>query len=348
MRIVVAAGGTSTERDVSLVSGMGIYRALRSKGYECILLDVFFGYPGDDWETVFDKDKDWAESIEYIKANNPDIEAVKALRPDWKDSFFGPHVIDICREADLVFIALHGENGENGKVQACFDLNGINYTGADYKSSALCMDKGLTKDLFRSSGIPCPKGVRVHKGEGIPSDFPLPCIVKACCGGSSVGVSIARSIEEYKPALDNAFKYDDEVIIEEFIAGREFSVGVIDGKALPVIEIAPKEGFYDYKNKYQPGATVETCPAELSLELTEKVQKIAEEAFKVLRLRDYVRFDFIMDPEGNFYCLEANTLPGMTPVSLLPQEAKAMGIDFEELCQLLITIAMRRMDGYIF
>ena len=341
MNIVVLAGGTSTERDVSLVSGMGIYKALERKGHNCMLLDVFLGYDGDDWRDVWDMDRDWTASIEAIKNENPDIEAVKALRPDWQQSFFGPHVIDICRTADIVFMALHGENGENGKIQACFDLNGIRYTGTDYVSSAISMNKGITKDLFHAAGISTPAGVRVRRGADIPVDFPLPCIAKACSGGSSVGCAIAHDKAEYKEAIKEAFRYDDEIIIEQYIDGREFSVGVIDGKALPVIEIAPIEGFYDYKNKYQAGSTIETCPAELDEKITKDMQEAAEEAVRVLRLKVYARFDYMLDKDGKFYCLEANTLPGMTPTSLLPQEAAAIGIDFDELCQLIVNISVR-------
>lgn len=150
MKIVVLAGGISTERDVSLVSGMGIYKALKSKGHQVMLLDVFLGYANEDWKNVFEKDVDWTASVGAIKDQNPDIDAVKALRPDWKKNFFGPHVIDICQQADVVFMALHGENGENGKIQACFDLNGIRYTGTDYVSSAICMNKAISKEFVCS------------------------------------------------------------------------------------------------------------------------------------------------------------------------------------------------------
>lgn len=341
MKIVVLAGGISTERDVSLVSGMGIYRALKSKNHQVMLLDVFLGYDQEDWHNVFDKDVDWAGSIDAIKEQNPDIEEVKALRPDWKKNFFGPHVIDICQSADIVFMALHGENGENGKIQACFDLNGIRYTGTDYVSSAICMNKAIAKDLFVAAGVPTPAGVRLKKGGDTDIQVPYPCVVKACCGGSSVGVYMVHNDEEYSNALKEAFRYDDEVVVEQYIKGREFSVGVVDGKAYPVIEIAPLQGFYDYKNKYQAGSTIETCPAELSSEKTKAMQEAAELAFKVLRLKNYARMDFMMDEEENFYCLEANTLPGMTPMSLLPQEAKVLGLDYADLCQLLIDLSIR-------
>ena len=245
MDIVVLAGGISTERDVSLVSGMGIYKALKQKGHRVMLLDVFLGYEEDDWEKVFDMDRDWSASVQAVKEEMAELDAVKALRPDWKKNFFGPHVLDICRMADLVFMGLHGENGENGKIQACFDLFGIRYTGTDYISSAICMDKGITKDLFRAGGIPTPAGTRFFKGQQPSEDIPFPCVVKACCGGSSVGVTIVQDEGEYQKALEEAFRYDNEVVVEQYIKGREFSVSVVDGKAYPLIEIAPKEGFYD-------------------------------------------------------------------------------------------------------
>lgn len=343
MNIVVLAGGISTERDVSLISGKMIYRAVKKNGHKAILLDVFLGYNGSV-DGIFDRDEDWEAQVKGISETNPDIEAVKALRPDWKKQFFGPNVIPLCQAADVVFMALHGENGENGKIQACFDLMGITYTGTDYVSSALCMDKGLSKDMFAQYGVPTPKGIRIKKGQQDPGTVPFPCIVKACCGGSSVGVSIARNSGEYEAAKAESFRYDNEAIVEQYIEGREFSVGVLDGKALPIIEIAPLSGFYDYKNKYQAGSTIETCPADLSPEKTAEMQKYAETAFRALRLKNYARMDFMMGKAGDIYCLEANTLPGMTPTSLLPQEAAAVGISYEQLCEKLIEVSLRERD----
>ena len=340
MKIVVLAGGTSTERDVSLSSGVMIYKALKKNGHKAVLLDVYLGYTGEDIENIFEKDEEWDKEIGGISDKNPDIEQIKAMRPDGDKNFFGANVISICQASDVVFMALHGENGENGKIQACFDLMGIAYTGTDYVSSAICMDKGITKDIFTCYGIPSPAGIRLKKGENA-KEFPVPCIVKACCGGSSVGVSIAQKEQEYEKALEEAFRYDNEVIVEQYIKGREFSVGVIEGKALPVIEIAPLQGFYDYKNKYQAGSAIETCPAEISEEKTKEMQAYAEEAFRVLRLKNYARMDFMMSNTGEIYCLEANTLPGMTPTSLLPQEAEAIGISFEELCEKIIEAAVK-------
>lgn len=341
MKVIVLAGGISTERDVSLSSGAMIYKALKAKGHQAVLLDVYLGYTGDDVDVIFDKEEDWAGELGTINEQNPDIEQVKAMRSDGDKNFFGPNVIRLCQASDIVFMALHGENGENGKIQACFDLMGITYTGTDYVSSALCMDKGLSKEIFAYYGIPAPEGIRLKKGEKQSRQIPFPCIVKACCGGSSVGVSIAWKPEEYEGALKEAFRYDKEVIVEQYIAGREFSVGVMDGKALPVIEIAPLQGFYDYKNKYQAGAAIETCPAEIPGEKAKEMQQYAEKAFEALRLKNYARMDFMMGEKGDIYCLEANTLPGMTPVSLLPQEAAAVGIGYGELCEKIMEAALR-------
>ena len=340
MKVVVLAGGTSTERDVSLSSGSMIYKALKENGHQAILLDVYLGYEGEV-QGIFEKATDWAAAVGAISEKNPDMEAVRALRKDGGKSFFGPGVLAICQEADCVFMALHGANGEDGKIQACFELLGIPYTGTDFVSSAMAMDKGITKDIFKAYNIPTPAGIRLKKGEKEQERVPFPCIVKACCGGSSVGVCIARNEGEYEAAKEEAFRYDNEVVIEQFIEGREFSVGVMDGKALPVIEIAPKVGFYDYKNKYQAGSTVETCPANIPADRTEALQKVAEDVFAALRLKSYARMDFRMDEQGNVFCLEANTLPGMTPVSLLPQEAAVIGMSFGELCEEILRKAFR-------
>ena len=344
MNIVVLAGGISTERDVSLISGQKIYQAIKGNGHHAVLLDVFLGYEGDI-SHIFEEDINWEAQVTGIKETNPDIEKVKAMRPDWEKNFFGPNVIAICQKADVVFMALHGENGENGKIQACFDLMGITYTGTDYVSSALSMDKGLTKDIFRQYGVPTPQGFRLKKGEKEPEEVTFPCIVKACCGGSSVGVSIAENEEEYEAAKAEAFKYDKEAVVEQYIKGREFSIGLLEGKALPIIEIAPKQGFYDYKNKYQAGSTIETCPAKISDELTKKIQDTALKAYQVLGIKTYARMDVLMDENGDVYCLEANTLPGMTPTSLIPQEAAVLGISYGELCELIIEISLKKWRG---
>lgn len=350
MKVVVLAGGLSTERDVSLSSGAMIYRALREKGHQAVLLDVYLGFEGDG-TGVWQGDR--AFRTEAVNEQAPDLDAVRALRKGDTREFFGPGVLEACRWADCVFLALHGAVGEDGRIQACFDLLGIPYTGADFTGSCLAMDKGIAKDLFKAWGIPSPKGFRIKKGDvnavgykagaGRAGDrqdeenkIDYPVIVKACCGGSSIGVYVARNESEYMAAKEEAFRYGGEVLVEQYIQGREFSVGVINGKALPVIEMAPKKGFYDYRNKYQAGAAVETCPAEISPEKTLELQEIAERVFEALRLKSYARMDFVMSEAGEVFCLEANTLPGMTATSLLPQEAAAAGMDFGQLCQRIL------------
>lgn len=348
MKIVVLAGGPSTERDVSFKTGEMVTKALRENGHQVILLDVFMGYSNkeEDLTGIFDRAEAVSVKVAAIPETAPDLEKVKAQRKDQSDNFFGPNVIELCRMADIVFMALHGENGENGKIQAAFDLFGIRYTGTGYLGSALAMNKGMAKQLFLENGIPTPRGTSLKRGEDAAKietcGIHFPCVVKPCSGGSSIGVSIVHDKAEYEQALKEAFRWENELVIEEYVKGREFSVGVIDFQALPIIEIAPVEGFYDYKNKYKAGSTVETCPAELSEQITKEMQGYAEKVAEVLGLNTYSRTDFLLDAEDHIFCLEANTLPGMTPTSLLPQEAKVTGVDFNQLCEKLIESSMRK------
>lgn len=348
MKIVVLAGGLSTERDVSFKTGEMVTKALRENGHQVILLDVFMGYSDkeEDLTGIFDRAEAVSVKVAAIPETAPDLEKVKVQRKDQSDNFFGPNVIELCRMADIVFMALHGENGENGKIQAAFDLFGIRYTGTGYLGSALAMNKGMAKQLFLENGIPTPRGTSLKRGEDAAKietcGIHFPCVVKPCSGGSSIGVSIVHDKAEYEQALKEAFRWENELVIEEYVKGREFSVGVIDFQALPIIEIAPVEGFYDYKNKYKAGSTVETCPAELSEQITKEMQGYAEKVAEVLGLNTYSRTDFLLDEEGRIFCLEANTLPGMTPTSLLPQEAKVTGVDFNQLCEKLIESSMRK------
>ena len=348
MKIVVLAGGLSTERDVSFKTGEMVTKALRENGHQVILLDVFMGYSDkeEDLTGIFDRAEAVSVKVAAIPETAPDLEKVKAQRKDQSDNFFGPNVIELCRMADIVFMALHGENGENGKIQAAFDLFGIRYTGTGYLGSALAMNKGMAKQLFLENGIPTPRGTSLKRGEDAAKiencGIHFPCVVKPCSGGSSIGVSIVHDKAEYEQALKEAFRWENELVIEEYVKGREFSVGVIDFQALPIIEIAPVEGFYDYKNKYKAGSTVETCPAELSEQITKEMQGYAEKVAEVLGLNTYSRTDFLLDAEDHIFRLEANTLPGMTPTSLLPQEAKVTGVDFNQLCEKLIESSMRK------
>lgn len=348
MKIVVLAGGLSTERDVSLSSGAGICRTLRKNGHEAFLLDVYMGFPydSDHLEDVFTLPDGGLSITDSIKETEPDLQAVKASRKDQSDCFLGPNVADICRLADIVFMALHGDVGENGKLQATFDILGIRYTGPNYLGSALAMDKGVAKQIFLDAGVPTPTGRTLRKAK---KDTPLralgmslPVVIKPCSGGSSIGVYIAHTEAEYQDAIENSFRYEDEVVIEQYIKGREFAVGILDGKALPVIEIIPRNGFFDYANKYQSGCTEEICPAHIDKETATRMQQATELAFRALKLDIYSRADFLLDEHGNIYCLEVNTLPGMTPASLLPKEAAAAGMSYIELCEWIISKSLER------
>lgn len=342
MKIVVLAGGTSTERDVSISSGTEVTKALRAKGHRAILADVFFGVG----KVTGDEQEDFPSEYDIEKAAK-DMSAQTALVEEELRSrrcFFGHGILPLCEAADAVFLALHGANGEDGRIQATFDLLGIPYTGSNYLGSALAMDKEMAKKVFREEGVPTPYGIVVRKGQDIldtdRNSVGLPCVVKPSRGGSSVGVSIANTQEEYRMALDEGFAYEDVLIVEQYIKGREFSVGVVDGVPYPVIEIAPIQGFYNYHNKYQAGSTIETCPADLSPELTARMQEVAKNAYEALGLSSYGRIDIMMDEQERMFALEANTLPGMTPTSLLPQEAAALGMDFGELCEKLIAVSL--------
>ena len=351
MNIVVLAGGLSTERDVSFKTGSMVSKALKENGHKVILLDVFMGYQDEETDLtgIFDKAEEISIKVDNIPETAPDLKKVKASRKDQSDCFFGPNVIRMCQMADIVFMALHGENGENGKLQAAFDLLGVRYTGSDYLSSAIAMNKGMAKQFFAANNIPAPMGIsmtRENREDDITKlPLKLPCVVKPCCGGSSIGVTIVHDPKEFTEALEEAFRWENNLIIEEYVKGREFSVGVLEGKALPVIEIAPIEGFYDYKNKYKAGSAVETCPANIPADVTARMQHYAEEVARVIGLDTYSRCDFLLDDNNGIYCLETNTLPGMTPTSLLPQEAAVVGVNFNELCEKLIEISMKKYEG---
>ena len=347
MKIIVLAGGLSTERDVSLASAAGICRTLLEKGHDAFLLDVFLGLENapENLEDVFTLPGHGLEIAKNISTSEPDLAAVKASRPDQSDCFLGPNVIELCRLADITFLGLHGGEGENGKLQATFDLLGIRYTGPDSLGCAVAMDKGFTKEIFLQAGIDTPKGAALYRFSADRSlaalGLSLPVVVKPCSGGSSIGVYIVNTEEEYSQALEKSFCYEDEVIVEEYIRGREFACGIISGKALPPIEIIPKTGFFDYANKYQGGATEEVCPADIPKETAARMMKLTERAFHALKLNVYSRADFLLDNQGNLYCLEMNTLPGMTAASLLPKEAAAVGIEYGDLCEMIIQESLK-------
>lgn len=343
MRIVVLAGGLSTERDVSISSGILVAAALRKKGHQVVLLDVYTGYEENicDIDALFKNNYSFADKANVCKTIS-NINDVKEIRLDKSNRYIGRNIIEICSEADITFLALHGGEGENGQIQASFDLLGIKYTGSGYLGSALAMNKGLTKSVLIQNKICTPIGEIFTSAEDAENWTCFPCVVKPCSGGSSVGIAKAENIEEYKAAVKDAFKYENEIVVEQFVCGREFSVGIVGNTALPPIEIAPKSGFYDYEAKYQEGATVETCPADIDEATDQKLRSAALETYWALHLESYARIDFLLDNDGNTFCLEANTLPGMTPTSLLPQEAAVLGMNYADLCEKIIEISLKK------
>jgi len=341
MKIAVIAGGLNHERDVSLSSGALIANALIDVGYRVCLVDLYIGVKAECFDALFIDLSSREERYDYhVPEHEPDLDKLKKELGNG-ECLIGENVIELCKSADLVFLALHGDIGENGKFQAVLDSFGVKYTGTGYIGSLLAMDKDLSKLLMVQNGIPTPAWKLVRSGVAPSCEIDLPCVIKPCSGGSSVGTSIVRSEEEFIQAIKYAEKYEDTIMIEKMIEGREFSVGILDGRALPAIEIIPHEGFFDYKNKYQAGLTQEICPAEISEEVAMEMGRLALKVHEILRLGSYSRIDFMMDSKNNIFCLEANTLPGMTPTSLLPQEAMAAGVSYEELCERVVRIALR-------
>jgi D-alanine-D-alanine ligase len=282
------------------------------------------------------------------RAPTPDeLQQIRA-RNNNRTELIGKNVIKMCKLADVTFLALHGDMGENGQLQATLDVFDITYTGSGYVGSLLAMDKDIAKKLMRDAGILTPQSVKFKSTEdfdkivGEVLKIGYPCVVKPCSCGSSVGVSHAANQEELKKALDLASEYEGSILIEKRIFGREFTQGYIDGLPLPPVEIIPKDGFYDYANKYVADATEEICPANISESLLQNISEATTKGFAALRLEGYARFDYILDKNGDFWCLEANTLPGMTPTSLLPQEAAAVGIDYDSLCEKLALMALNK------
>lgn len=339
MKIIVLAGGYSPEREVSLTSGSLIANALMENGHRVLLLDVYEGMEvlPDDPDTLFRTEGRYTHSVSETV---PDLDALRA-RCGNGDALIGKNVLELCRCADRVFLALHGAMGENGQLQATLDTFGIRYTGSGYVGSLLAMDKDLAKRLMRDAGVNTPDWMLCNpkdaSEEEILQAIRLPCVVKPCSCGSSVGVSMVNTREELTEALRAAAAWDSAVLVEKRIVGRELTVGILDGVTLPPVEIIPDEGFYDYKNKYQ-GCTREVCPAEIPDEVTQVASEMTKRGFAALRLAGYARFDYLLDGDGQLWCLEANTLPGMTPTSLLPQAAKAEGMSYNELCEKIISL----------
>ena len=346
MKIVVLAGGLSPERNVSLSSGTMITHALRSLGHQAALVDMYFGLEDYDGPLEAFFDRDVTDRWKQVDPKAPDLEAVKRQRK-WKSpNQFGQGVLELCQMADIVFLAFHGTCGEDGRVQAAFDLMGIPYTGAGYLGSAIAMDKDFTKRLIAGLDVATPKWRRAEYTmkdiDSLTSTTPVPCVVKPVASGSSIGVFIAHTKKELYAALVKGLEFGGQCVLEQYVKGREIQVGILAGKALPSIEIIPSDGFYDYENKYKPGAVKETCPAPISEELTKRLQEAAVDGYHALEMESYARLDFIVTKDEKIYCLEANTLPGMTPTSLIPQEAAVLGMDYPTLCEELIKVSQKK------
>ncbi|MBQ9031722.1 MAG: D-alanine--D-alanine ligase [Parasporobacterium sp.] len=336
MKIVVLCGGVSSEREISLRSSTKVATALKSRGHQVLMVDVFFG---TDREMSFEEDQDFARTADELRTKNHLI-TPERIR---ETGLFGPGVLDLCRKADVVFIGLHGENGEDGKVQSAFEAEKIPYTGSDPAGSAIAMSKEETKKIV-APHILMPDGIILRRGEPLPDPIRIkvPFILKPSNGGSSVGVMIIRDEKDFEGALEQCFQYDDTILMEEFIEGRELTQGVLDGKALPPVEICPDEGaWYDYTNKYS-GKTREVCPAPIDPEALARMSEISVRFGELVGLSVYYRIDYLLTKDGRLYALEANSLPGMTDTSLVPQEAAAVGISYPELCEKIIDISLRK------
>jgi D-alanine-D-alanine ligase len=329
MRIAVLMGGTSDEREVSLASGVQVAAALRAAGHDVVALSP-------------DEERQFLES--GVRALPPSQQSLDLLETgDTTALTDAPEVQNV----DLFFLALHGGQGEDGTLQSLLEIAGVHYTGSGPVGCMLAMDKDLTKRLLRDAGIPTPAWIMGPgpSAEEAAARLGLPVIVKAARGGSSLRLRLAHDVRELALAVEEANGYDDAVIFEEYVRGREFTVGIVGDEALPVGEIIPENEIFDYECKYQPGMAAEIFPADLPPAVAEKLQELALRTHRVLRLDDFSRIDFIMDEGGGVWCLEANNLPGMTATSLLPKAARAAGMSFPELCDRIAHLALERRRG---
>ncbi|MDP9178480.1 MAG: D-alanine--D-alanine ligase [Gemmatimonadota bacterium] len=340
MKITVLMGGASAERNVSLASGLRIAAALRSRGHDVTAFDPSRGIISADMEREL--------SEGGVGREPPSLESLA-------EATGGSFLPALERQpelasADVVFLALHGGQGEDGTLQALLDMAHIRYTGSGHLASALAMDKDLSKKLFRTEGVLTPDWLMAPASiEDVERELGLPVVVKPSKQGSTVGLTVVKERDQFEAAVTEAWRFDDEVMIEQFIRGRELTVGVLGGRVFPVGEIKPKHEIYDYECKYTPGMAEEEFPAQLSPEQTVNIQQQALAAFRALKLGGCARIDFrlassddgSMSGGGDFYCLEANTLPGMTELSLIPQGAAAIGMSFAELCEEIVNLARK-------
>jgi D-alanine-D-alanine ligase len=333
VNITVLLGGVSAERDVSLSSGLRIAQALRQQGHRVTCLDPAEG--------VLTRESEVAMLAAGVGSAPPSLEALAGLASGSLSPTLGS--LPEITGADCVFLALHGGQGEDGTIQALLDMVGVPYTGSGHLASALAMDKHLSKVLMRAEGVATADWIMSPR-EGVPAsrvdaELGWPVIVKPSKQGSTVGLSIVRDPASLPAAIAEAFRYDDEVMVERFIPGRELTVGILGDEVLPTIEIRPVKELYDYECKYTPGMADEFV-AELTDETASLLADQARRAFRALKLAGYARIDFRLDPDGRPWCLEANTLPGMTPTSLIPQAAQAAGVLFPDLCERIVHLAL--------
>jgi D-alanine-D-alanine ligase len=331
LKIAVLFGGTSEERDVSIASAAQVIPALRSLGHEVLAVDTATGRlpPVSERKLL-------AQAVAPEPPSSTDVAEIRG-----RASLLSPSALDL-REVDVVFLALHGGAGEDGRIQALLDLAGIAYTGSNHIASAAAMDKDLSKRLFRAAGVPTADWLMAPVStDDVAQALGWPVVVKPNKQGSTVGLNVVRHPGELAAAVATARQHDDEVMVEKFIPGREFTVGILDGRALPVGEIVVAGQIFDYESKYQVGGAREIFPAELADRDAVTLQEFALGAHAALKLGSYSRIDFRQDSAGNFWCLEANSLPGLTATSLLPQAAKVAGIGFADLLDRICRKPMR-------
>jgi D-alanine-D-alanine ligase len=330
LKVAVLFGGTSSERDVSIASGSQVVQALRQAGHEVIAVDTATG--------VLDAGAERQLMRGEVPELPPDEAALDMLRTG--DATALTRAPELA-EVDVLFLALHGGTGEGGTLQALLDLTGIPYTGSGMLGSAMAMDKDVAKRLMLLAGVPTPPWLMapvlvedVHHRVGVP------CVVKPSKQGSTVGLTVVREPERLEEAVNLAARFDDEVMIEAFVPGRELTVPVLGSEALPVGEIITSGEIFDYEAKYQPGGAEEIFPADLAGAQVVEIQSLALKVHHALKLRGFSRVDFRLDAEGVFWCLEVNTLPGMTAASLFPKGAAAAGITFPEVCERICRLAI--------
>jgi D-alanine-D-alanine ligase len=336
MRITVLTGGATAERAVAFASASQIVAALRGRGHDVSVVDLAGG--------PLDARSEGELLGGAVGSTPPSVAALAERERRLLSEELGE--LPSVRQAEVLFLAVHGGALEGGTLQAVLDVIGVPYTGSGPLASALAMDKDLSKRLFRATGVPVPAWFMAPVGaEDVSTALGWPVIVKPSKQGSSVGLTLVRKAQDLDNAVQLADRYDDEVMAEQYIPGRELTVGVLGDVPLPVGEIVPKHELFDYVTKYTPGMSEETFPAKIDSVLARQLQEYAVMAHRALKLSGYSRVDFRVSPEGDIFCLEANSLPGMTRTSLLPQAAQAAGIPFPELCERIARLARNNRTG---